>query len=102
MLARIPISPRCRFLVLTKVPRSIHLLPATFNIVRILHANHLCLSPEKAVVEKLHFVFVSEFKARVLCFPFQLDMREQLSITDYKGREIGYLNVSMVTPFFFI
>ena len=25
-------------------------------------------------------------------------MREQLSITDYKGREIGYLNVSTV-PF---
>jgi len=31
-----------------------------------------------------------------------LDMREQLSITDYKGKEIGYLNVSMVTPFFSI
>ena len=24
-------------------------------------------------------------------------MREQLSITDYKGKEIGYLNVSTVT-----
>ena len=42
---------------------------------------------------------ISEFKARVLCFRFQLDMREQLSITDYKGKEIGYLNVSMVTRY---
>ena len=80
------------------------------------------------VAEKLHFVsVVFEFKwARVLsstsiyiymfkiktiqsyhanykiCFPFQLDMREQLSITDYKGKEIGYLNVSVLIAFFFM
>lgn len=27
------------------------------------------------------------------CFCFQLDMREQLGITDFRGKDIGYLNV---------
>ena len=28
---------------------------------------------------------------------FQLDMREQLSVTDFRGREVGYLNVSSIS-----
>lgn len=43
-----------------------------------------------------------KFHCVSLCFPFQLDMREQLSITDYKGKEIGYLNVSTVTHHMYI
>ena len=59
----------------------------------------------RIVTYPIYYIFhyrvqINDFNSHILCF--QVEMKEQLEVTDLKGNKIGVMNVSLIFDFQFL